>query len=79
METRFNEYIRQYELAETLEKKQVMTAQFASFYDLLSAEEKQTMNRVMHPSLLTLKAWTEREIDPLLARGHALLAKKVTV
>ena len=78
METQFNNYLRQYEMAETLEKKQVLAAQFSAFYDSLSAEDKQAMNQAMQPSLVALKAWTEREIDPLLARGHALLAKKVT-
>jgi len=77
METQFNDYLHQYELAETLEQKQVLAAQFSAFYDSLSAEDKQKMNQVMHPSLLALKAWTEREIDPLLVRAEALLAKKV--
>ena len=78
METQFNTYLRQYELAETLEQKQVLAAQFSAFYDSLSVEDKQTMNQAMHPSLATLKAWTEREMDPLLARGHTLLTKKIT-
>ena len=79
METQFNGYLRQYELAETLEQKQVLAAQFAAFYDSLLVEDKLAMNQAMHPSLLALKAWTEREIDPLLARGNALLARKVAV
>lgn len=79
METQFNDYLRQYEQARTLEEKQALSAQFATFYDSLSAEAKQAMTQAMHPSLLVLKAWTEREIDPLLARGQALLAKKVVV
>ena len=76
METQFNDYIDLYELAETPKQKQVLAAHFAAFYDSLSADDRQAMNQAMHPSLLALKVWTEREIDPLLARGNALLAKK---
>ena len=76
MKTQFNDYLRQYELAETPEQKKLLAAQFAAFYDSLSADDKQMMSQIMHPSLLRIKAWTEREIDPLLARGHKLLAKK---
>ena len=74
--TQFNDYVHQYELAETLEQKRLLAAHFAAFYDSLSTDDKQAMNQAMHPSLLTLKAWAMRKIDPLLAQSHALLARK---
>ena len=77
METQFNDYLHQFELAETVEQKQLLAAQFAVFYNSLSTTDRQTMNQTMHPSLLELKAWTERAIDPLLARADAILARKV--
>lgn len=77
METQFNDYLRQFKLAETLEQKQLLAVQFTAFYNSLSTTDRQTMNQAMHPSLLELKAWTEREIDPLLARADSLLARKL--
>lgn len=79
METQFNAYLRQYELTETSEQRQVHATQFAAYYDSLSTEDKQAMDQAMHPSVLELKAWTEREIDPLLARADALLGRRAAI
>ena len=79
METQFNNYLHQYKLTETLEQKQALAAQFTAYYDSLSADDKQIMNKAMHPSLLELRAWTEHELDPLLTRAEVLLGRKVAI